>query len=245
MQQYFANVPLAAGKPYFFTKEQAHHASDVVRLHEETVRLVYEGKAWFARTARVDGKFAAIVEKEDPQIHECACEMTLCMALIRREKFELVLQKASEIGFSRVVPFVSSRCVVREKQDKKERVAARWQTILLEGAQQCKRNIVPELAETIPFDHLDRVQAELKAAAYENAYSTSARLSHLYHGQKSAAVVIGPEGGFSPDEVQWLVDHGYQAVTLGSRILRAETAAIYAGSVLSEAAGDQNEVFSM
>lgn len=238
MQQYFVNEPLETGMDYVFDDKQAHHAKTVVRLNNEVVRLVYEGKGYFA-TARQQGKqFIAHVDKADERVNELSCPLILCMALIRREKMELVLQKATELGVTKIIPFVSSRCVVKEKKEKKEKLAERWNTILLEAAQQCKRNVIPELSSVISFEELKTVDAFYKLCAYENAYGKSEKLTDVVKSHEPIALVIGPEGGFSQEEVQQLEQVGYTSVTFGKRILRAETAAIFGCSVLSEIVED-------
>lgn len=234
MQQYFIERQLALGEEYLFTGDAAHHAKNVVRLHNETVRLVYHGQAWLATAYQKDGSLYAHVDKVDERVNEIGCDVILCMALIRREKMELVLQKAAELGVSGIVPFVSSRCVVKEKKEKSDKLRKRWESILQEAAEQCKRNQIPTLFDTIAFDKLKDVQAQVKLAAYENAYGSSKRLYDVLEQGKSTAFVIGPEGGFSSAEVEQLQSFGYQPVTLGKRILRAETAAIAACALTAE-----------
>ena len=233
MQQYFTDTPLHVGDEYIFTKEQAHHARDVVRLDRETVRLVSEGKGYFAECRKSGNDFTALVTEEDPHINELPFDVTLAIALIRREKFELVLQKAAELGVSRIVPFVSSRCIVREAKEKKQKQLQRYRQIVQSASEQCKRNRIPEVTETIPFEKLHTVKSGLSLAAYEKADAAGTKISDVFHGQ-SVTVVIGPEGGFSEEEVSRLAEKGFIPVTLGSRILRAETAALYACAVISE-----------
>ena len=235
MQQYFSDTPLKVGEEYIFTKEQAHHARDVVRLREERIRLVYDGRGFFARAYPKGREFAAMVEAEDPWTNESAVDLTLVMALIRREKFELVLQKATELGVSRIVPMISSRCVVKAREEKAEKQLKRWQDICMEAARQCKRSRIPEVTDTIAFRGLQSLSAETKLAAYENAWGEAEPLAKALKTAKSAIVVIGPEGGFSDEEMQEFAAMGYTSVTFGPRILRAETAAIYACAVISAA----------
>jgi 16S rRNA (uracil1498-N3)-methyltransferase len=231
MQQFFTDVPLQAGEDYIFTKEQAHHARDVVRLHDETVRLVYQGQAYFARTEEREGTYIAHVTAADPHVNELPGKVILAMALIRKEKMELVYQKASELGVHEIIPVETERCVV--KDDRRPGRLIRRQTIVREAAQQCKRNRIPLVHETIRLTELETVQADVKAAAYEKAKESGKMLSELKL-QGTILIVIGPEGGFSENEAQWLAEHGFEAVSLGARILRAETAALYACSVISE-----------
>ncbi len=232
MQQFFVEEPLVVGQDYQLTKEQAHHAKDVVRLHQETIRLVSKGIGYFATIDSSQKDVIAHVESQDPRINELDVDITLCMALIRREKMELVLQKATELGVKRIIPFVSERCVVKEKKEKSDKLIARWNTILLEAAQQCKRNQVPELLSIQSWKDLGKVDSTCKVIAYENAYGESESLTRVCRNQKSVAVVIGPEGGFSEKEVEAFLAMGYQPITLGNRILRAETAAMHACSVI-------------
>ena len=234
MQQFFTDDPPVIGENYVFTKEQAHHARDVVRLNHETVRLVYDGKGYFAECYSEGQNFVAHVLKEDPRINESSVQVTLAMALIRKEKFEMVLQKAAELGAVRIVPFESSRCVAHARKEKADRQKQRWQDILKEGAQQCKRNIIPSVTDVVSLKDLIHVKSDINCAAYENAYGNSRFLSDLIHPSCSVTIVIGPEGGFSTQEVADLNQMGYQSVTFGSRILRAETAAIYGLSLCSE-----------
>lgn len=238
MQQYFCEQPLSCGAVYEFTKEQAHHAGTVLRLNNETVRLVSGGRGYFATVHTTGRSVSAVVDREDERYNELPVEVTLCMALIRREKMELVLQKAAELGVSRILPFESGRCVVHARQEKSEKQMARWNSILLEASAQCKRNRIPELLPARRFADVLQVRADCRLAAYENAYGSARRITDELGQARSAAVVIGPEGGFSRQEVDLLCEAGFRPVTLGNRILRAETAAIYACSVIGEYFGE-------
>ncbi|MDD6258495.1 MAG: RsmE family RNA methyltransferase [Erysipelotrichaceae bacterium] len=232
MYQYFTNEPLSVGSVYIFTKEQYHHAFDVLHLHDEKIRLVYCQKAYYAICDRQ--YHGALVIEEDPVIREFPLNITLCMALIRREKFELVLQKAAELGVKRIVPFYSSRCVVQVRKEKQEHQRKRWQYILQSASEQCKRDLIPELCESVSVSSLKDYSSDVNLCAYEKAGIQSPLISDAMDHVSSVTIVIGPEGGFSEEEVQSLYDDHFMPVTLGKRILRAETAAIYACSVLAE-----------
>lgn len=228
MQQFFIDEKPICNDYYVFTAEQAHHASTVVRLDHEIVRLVYQGEGYFAEVMKDKDKLVAKILEKDTRINELDGEVVLAMALIRREKTELVLQKATELGVTKIVPFVSSRCVVKDDGKKFDR----RQTILKEAAQQCKRNRIPQLCNTISFNELATLKADTKLAAYEKADTSTQKIWQADIG-KSVVIVIGPEGGFSEEEVKKLESFGYQSVSLGSRILRAETAAIFSVGILA------------
>ncbi len=176
----------------------------------------------------------AEIMEEDPHHNETHISLTLAPALIRREKFELILQKAAELGVDRIVPFESSRCVVHARSEKADRQLQRWNDILMEAARQCKRNRIPELTAVKTLKDLKEYQSDVNFAAYEKADEKAMFLSEGLDGQKSVTVVIGPEGGFSESEAAELNAMGFHTVTLGSRILRAETAALYVCAVISE-----------
>ena len=232
MQQYYVEEPLEEGKIIQLPKDKAHHAFRVLKLQHETVRLVSHGTGWFAEVYQEGGNGMARILSADPDLNELHTDITLCMALIRREKFELVLQKAAELGVKKIVPFESSRCVVKAKNEK----TARWNAILLEACEQCKRTLVPECLAPVPIKDLSSFKSTVNLCAYENAGS-QASFIHESLPADSVTIVIGPEGGFSKEEVQLLSDAGFSPVTLGSRILRAETAAFYACSVIGEISG--------
>lgn len=234
MQQYFSDVPIEIGDEYIFDKRQAHHAKNVVRLENEKVRIVHDGIGYFATCYSSGKDFVAKIEEKDERVNEIGVELTLAVALIRKEKFELVLQKAAELGVTKIVPYVSSRCVVKYKKEKGDKVLSRYQDILLEASEQCKRNIVPEIVEPVKLSELTKYCSDVNLLPYENAYGGARYMSEIIDEKKSLTIVIGPEGGFSDDEVEELKVAGFETVTLGSRILRAETAAMYACSVASE-----------
>ena len=235
MQQYFADQPLVSGMTYELTPEQAHHAGTVLRMDGETIRLVYDGQGYFAVVHRTGKKMTAEVIGIDPEPKELPLDITLAMALIRREKLELVLQKAAEVGISRIILFESSRCVVHARNERLDRQLERWRSILQEASEQCKRDRIPELIGIVPFAQLPALKQGTGLLAYEKAGMEAYRLSTVPL-EKACTVVIGPEGGFAPEEADRLLQAGFVTVSLGRRILRAETAAIYAGSVLAERA---------
>lgn len=227
MQQFFCDQPLSIGSIYTFTKAQAHHARDVLKLHHETVRLVSGGEAFFADAYVNGSSFEAKVMEADKVDRELRVDVTLAMALIRREKFELVLQKATELGVNHILPFESSRCVVHAKKEKTDR----WQAILQEASEQCKRNRIPDLFLPVSFPDFDFDAYDCVLIPYEKEAGSGQSILQQVHGQK-ILIIIGPEGGFSPQEITSATAKGAAAVSLGPRILRAETAAMYSLSVV-------------
>lgn len=237
MYQFFVDELLQKGMLIRLSSQQEHHAKDVLRLQNETVRLVYEGMSYFGVAKYVDESFVIQVTEQDTSEKELPVSVTLAMACIRREKFELVLQKATELGVSRIVPFTSERSVVLPRADKKEKQKARWQSIVEEASAQCKRNCIPIVEDVCTLEQLKDYTSDLNLVAYENEKDTTS-LAHKLTKQ-DITVVIGPEGGFGDNEIAVLENAGFVRVSLGNRILRAETAALFMLSVISDRMNDE------
>lgn len=168
--------------------------------------------------------------------------VTLYQALPKGSKMEYIIQKTTELGIVKIVPCALSRCVVRLDKKEGEKKAARWQKIAAEAAKQSGRGIIPEVSVPITFA---RALKELKT--HGNAFvpyegEKIGRLRDVLTKNKSAdiAFMIGPEGGFSPEEIAALEAENIPPVTLGPRILRTETAGEATLAMVMYEAGDIN-----
>jgi 16S rRNA (uracil1498-N3)-methyltransferase len=161
-------------------------------------------------------------------------------ALPERERFELILQKLTELGVHRIVPVETSRSTTLEERDAVQAKSHRWLNIVLRAARQCRRAMLPELFEVASFD--DALQlagaAELKLMLYEGeeTWSFAEALGRLR--PERVALLVGPEGGFTGDEVSAARAAGFLPVSLGPRILRTETASIAGATLLQGLLGD-------
>jgi len=149
--------------------------------------------------------------------------------LPKADKMDFILEKATELGVSRVIPFRSSRTIPRLGPDEARKRLLRWERVALAAAKQCGAGRVPEISGVVPYpDALRRAREhEGKIIFYEGegTFSLKRTLSAM-PGVRNVALVVGPEGGFSPDEVREAVAAGCLCAGLGSRILRVETAAL-------------------
>ena len=200
------------------TGENAHHAGRVLRLRVgEGVTLCDGAGMDFDCTVEA-------VEKEAVTCRVVSCHaadtepkqsITLFMALPKGDKMEFIVQKAVELGVSRIVPYLSKNCVSRP--DKTEKKVERWRKIAAEAAKQCGRGRLPEVAAVVPV-------------ALHDALADGVR--------DTVSLMVGPEGGFDPAEARAAVDAGLQSVSLGTRILRCETAPIAALAAVLYAGGN-------
>jgi 16S rRNA (uracil1498-N3)-methyltransferase len=175
---------------------------------------------------------------------EPALQLTLCQCLLKSDHFEWVLQKGTELGVSKFVPVISERTVITSPEDVKGRKLERWRRVIAEAAEQSGRGRLPVLGEVVKlqaaFNGVDPHSLNLIPWEEQKEQGLGSLLRRkLKQGQTSPVnLFIGPEGGFSRDEIQAAESRGMIPVTLGKRILRAETAAITAAALVLSAAGD-------
>lgn len=161
---------------------------------------------------------------------ELPVKVTLYQGLPKSDKMELIIQKCVELGVARIVPVECSRSVVRLDAKKAASKVKRWQGISEAAAKQSKRAFIPEVASPIKFSDAlkEAAETDIKLIPYElaeNFDSTREIISKIKEGQ-SVSIFIGPEGGFSEDEIAASLEKGFNSITLGRRILRTETAAL-------------------
>lgn len=170
------------------------------------------------------------VTERRPNASEPDVSVTLCTCLLKGDKFESVLRHSVELGVSEIVPVLSENCVSRPDARSLETKGARWQKIAAEAAGQCGRGIIPAV---LPAEKLTRLSEELSRFDltlffYEAGGNPLGEILWEHDGAKKIAVITGPEGGFTAEEAEMLEQAGAQTVSLGKRILRAETAPLAA-----------------
>ncbi len=170
--------------------------------------------------------------------HELPSKIYLFQGLPKVDKMELIIQKAVELGAYRIIPMSTKRCIVKLDDKKAESKIKRWQAIAEAAAKQSKRGIIPEVAMPLTMkqaiEYCNKENIDVKLIPYENAKDISFTkniIEKIEPGQ-SVAVFIGPEGGFSEEEVALCLENGIEPITLGKRILRTETAGFTAISWL-------------
>ena len=226
MQQYFIEEEINLDSKIKLRDDILYHLKKVLRGTNEYFRLVDANHKIYL--AKLDGDNAQII-KYLAENNELDIDITAIIALIKSDKFELILQKLTELGVKKIVPYNAYRSIVKEKKSDKKLL--RYKKILMEASEQCHRNIVPEITEAIDLKDIDTYLSDLNLIAYEKE---SADIKAKLKNKQSITFIIGPEGGFDPNEYQKFVDKGFESISLGKRILRAETAAIYLASIIGD-----------
>ena len=222
MQQYFIDYVLEVGTSIKLRDDILYHLTKVLRSTNKSFRLVDTNSNIFL--AELSGNCASII-KQINENNELDTDITVIMSLIKQDKFELTLQKLTELGVNRIIPYNAKRSIVKET--KTEKKLERYKKILTEASEQSHRNKIPEILPAIDLNDIKKYKSELNIIAYEKDDNIITS-----YKSKSITIIIGPEGGFDEDELNRIISFGFNSVSLGKRILRAETAAIYLTSLI-------------
>ncbi|ORJ61272.1 16S rRNA (uracil(1498)-N(3))-methyltransferase [Geothermobacter hydrogeniphilus] len=227
--------------PQLLTEEQIRLPEEILR-HLRVLRLQPgmeielldgAGLSCSCELLELDRRRGLARVKKRHRVSENTLPLTLLQGLPKGDKFDLVLQKGTELGISRFVPTLCERC-----QPSGRPRLPRWQRIIREAARQSGRMLLPELAEPLPLgDALNRCRSELRLVPWEQD-TTPLQAVLPSTAPRDAAILIGPEGGLSAAEVEMAQQQGFIPVSLGSRILRTETAGFAVAGILQYLYGD-------
>lgn len=226
MERFFVYPNAIQGNTAAITGEDVAHMTRVLRLKQGDEIRICDGQGFeYAARLRELSKQSVQVElvEKYPVQSEPQHAVTLYQGLPKAGKMELIIQKCVELGITSIVPMVTERCVVKPDADfEKKRV--RYQRVAYEAAKQSGRGIIPQVKPLISLSKVPYSGHGLILHAYEGEHACT--LKQALQGSKAQdiAILIGPEGGFTKEEVERSVANGAQAVTLGNRILRTETA---------------------
>lgn len=230
MRRFFAENLDLEGEKVVLTGDEARHIGLVLRMKPGDEVLLINGGGTECRAvieSVAENTVTLSVKERQLCSADPGVDVTLFQCLPKQGKMEVIIQKCVELGVSRIVPTVSSRCVV--KLDGKENKLIRWNKVAQEAAKQSGRASVPAVTAPVELEKADLKPFGTVLIAYENEYETTLK-SVLRSGKAKGpiALIIGPEGGFTQREVDRVTALGGIAVSLGRRILRTETAGMAA-----------------
>ena len=239
MQQFFAEPSWIRENKIYMQGADVNHIKNVLRMKPgEDVRVSDgRGKAYLCCIHSYEEQTAVLdILKELAPDTELPSRIVLFQGLPKGDKMEWIVQKAVELGAAGIIPFAAGRSVVRLDEKKAEKKTVRWQAIARSAAQQCGRAVIPEVSRPVSFAEALKQASELDVILIpyelERGMEETAEIIRNIRPGQSVGIFIGPEGGFDAEEVEKAKAAGARPVSLGSRILRTETAGLTMLSIL-------------
>ena len=218
---------------------ETHHALDVLRMKAGDRATVFNGAGAEATVEICESRERQDRAAQNPSEQDAAagCEITLGQAIPKGKNMDLIIEKATELGAAAIAPLLSERTVVRADEGEALAKRDKWQRVAIEAAKQCGQNWLPRVAKPMTpkefFAQADKYDLMLIASLQPGAVSVKQAIAEQAPKRpRSVLVLVGPEGDFTPAEINLAKNHGCRPITLGPIILRTETAAIYCLSVL-------------
>jgi 16S rRNA (uracil1498-N3)-methyltransferase len=232
MQRYFIDKDLFKDEELILTDSNAHHIKDVMRYKKSDKLIIntFKGKVFLAEIIDFMKKDVVVKIIKEIKSDYKPLNLDLGISLIKKDNFELILQKTTEIGIKKIIPLKTERSIIKIDDFSKKK--QRYETIIKEASEQSERSILPIIDDYSDISTLDLIDYDHKFVCYarEDSLTINEALK-LVKRSENVLVLIGPEGGFSLTELTELTEKGFVSVSLGKTILRAETAAIYVASI--------------
>jgi 16S rRNA (uracil1498-N3)-methyltransferase len=238
-------------KSLTLSAEETRHARDVLRLQSGDEIFVFDGlgREFRCSVQKIirDAIDLNVLAEVEPARSESPLDLTLAIALLKGEKFDLVIQKATELGVRRIVPLDTERGDVRLRDgDNAQKRLTRWRRIALEAAKQTGRAYVPRIDAPLTLDlklgpagDIEGISADAARLMFsERAGRSLSEATNNFGQPKEIIALVGPEGGWTDDEIELARERAWEIVTLGGRTLRAETAGITVVALLQHRFGD-------
>jgi 16S rRNA (uracil1498-N3)-methyltransferase len=230
MQRYF--VKEKNNDNFIITDSDIHHIKKVMRCkNNDKIEIVFEKKVYLCNIDDIETIKLSIIDSYEED-RESEINLTIAVSLVQEQKFDLILQKLTELGVDNIIPVKTERSIVKLDNKKEEKKKIRWETICKEASEQSHRVTIPEVTNIITMKELVNNKKELNLICSLNE-NTKQLNEYLDNSIKDILFIIGPEGGFSKKEEEYLIENGFQPTTLGKRVLRVETAAIYVASIIN------------
>ncbi|HRE81898.1 MAG TPA: RsmE family RNA methyltransferase [Opitutaceae bacterium] len=243
----FCQEPLPNADRIVLSPEESHHLVTVNRARVGDPVVAFDGKGseWVTRLTKADKRAAELAVATVKKASKRLCQVTLAQALPKGTAFDAIVKKGTELGVACIAPLNTERTQVHLEGGRQDKKNEKWITAAMEAAKQCGNPWLPEigpLSDVKPFieksNHLDEAVPALRliASLYPGAVTVKTALAgyRKQHQQLPREIIwlIGPEGDFTKDELDHALAHHFVPVTLGPQVLRCETAAVYAVSVI-------------
>ena len=232
MSRFYVPPEAVKGNEIFITGMEAHHILDVMRLKKTDKVVTFDGTGreytGFIKDVKRKSLTVEITETRGGVSNKGNPEITIIQAITKKEKMDYIVEKATELGVNSIMPVVAARTIPEWDEPKKKKQADRWQAIAKEASKQCGRPDVPVIQTIRPFKEavrdLSGYGLMLIAALDDDSIELKEALRPFKGGK--VAIAIGPEGDFTSEEVECAKGAGFKLVSLGSRVLKSDTAGL-------------------
>ena len=240
MYRFYVSADQLAEKEVFISGGDVNHIKNVLRLEvgDWIVACDGNGTDYVSRIQSIcSDEVVASIEKVQPTGTELPVKITLFQGMPKKDKLELIIQKAVELGACEIVPVMTKRTVVKLSEEKKiNKRLERWQSIAYAAAKQCDRGIIPTVHKPVSYEEAlamaDQLDYNVIPYELQTGMEEARKIADQACKQRSLGIFIGPEGGFEPEEVERAMTRNIHPMTLGKRILRTETAGMALLSIL-------------
>ena len=228
--RFYYDGELTSNTPVILGEALTHHIKNVLRLKPQNAVILFNGRG---------GEYPAIIdaiEKKQTRVFtsewqigcaESPLQITLAPSISSREKMDLIVQKAVELGVYALQPVITERSIARFKGERSDERTQHWQKVAIAACEQCGRNFIPEIRPLLPLD-----TALLRVGEHESRFflhpGAATALRDIPRPDAAIRLLVGPEGGYANNEVDLITKHGFTPVSLGPRVLRMETASLAA-----------------
>ena len=233
MQRYFVDDKEATY--LILKKDDLHHIKNVMRNKiGDQIECIYNKQLYICQIEDLESTKVKIISSE-MEDNELNTDITIAIGLVKEQKMDLILQKLTELGVRRIIPLKMERSIVKIDEKRFSKKKERWISICKEASEQSKRNIIPIIEDMMTIDSIAKLdEFDLKFIC-STTNSSNLATTYLKNNisRKKILFVIGPEGGISKDEEAKLIKNNMIPISLGKRIMRVETAAIYIASIIN------------
>jgi 16S rRNA (uracil1498-N3)-methyltransferase len=238
--RFYCSFPLAPGAVVELPAEAAHHAVKVLRLSAGDTVILFDGRGgqWQARLAPAGKSVRAVLEAFEDTEREAPVKVILAQALPAADKMDWIVQKGVELGVAAFRPVAARRSVIRLSGERMERRVAHWRSVAVAACEQSGRNRVPEVASLVDLPQFLGAASEDNGMRLLLSQAAGVGLRELPPPAGPVTLLVGPEGGFEENELLAATAAGFQAMTLGPRVLRTETAGLAAVAAMMTLWGD-------
>lgn len=230
MQRYF--VKEKNNDNFVLENSDIHHIKKVMRCkNNDKIEIVFDNVVYLCNIDNIDSLTLSIIDKYEED-RELNIKLSVAISLVQEQKFDLIIQKLTELGVNSIIPLKNERSIVKIDKTKEEKKKSRWESIAKEASEQSKRTTIPKIYNIMSMKELISNKKDINLICSLND-KTKPLEHYLTNNIEEILFVIGPEGGFAPKEEQFLMENDFESTSLGKRILRVETAAIYVASIIN------------